>query len=329
MRFVRGHHNIFVPTYRELLAPNMKVGLEGIISVDLIHARTGLIRRHLEFKNLIVNTGLDGMVSSIIANGASASLTRYCAVGTGNTAPVAGDTTLQAEISTRAQANSSPGTVYSYVAGPPDYFEASTDYLFLETAANGNLTEVGFFSLSAAGVMFSRQLFKDELGNPTTVTKTSADQLRITYKIRVYPMPTDVVLNNQDISGTLYTVTCRAQRVGDVSSWRGFFTNTLSNLNGGTNNRYYTGALPARNGSFPSGAFGNPPGVAAAAYVTGSFQQDVTYTWQPADGTGTALCTIASGGVNGLHGIGFSPGLAKDSTKRLVINYRMSWGRHV
>jgi len=59
------------------------VGIEGWFTVELIHARTGLVKRRLRFRNLITNAGLNALGSGTRIG----SLIQYLAVGTGSNEP--------------------------------------------------------------------------------------------------------------------------------------------------------------------------------------------------------------------------------------------------
>lgn len=324
MRYFKNAGGIYLPKFREIEVSAFKATLSGHITVDVIHARTGLIKQHLEMRNLITDSGLNGMASSSIS-----SLITYCAVGTGNTAPANTDTGLVAEISTRTSNNAAISDSTSYVGGSPDYHKFVRTRQFDQTQANGNLTEIGFFSASAGGTMFSRQLFKDGTGTPTTVVKTSDDFLRITYEVRVYPASADTVLAAQNISGTNYTVTSRCVGVGQTA-WNNYFQQTQSApaaLTGATGSSTVSAAaLIARTADGSGGTFSTSDSV--AGYVAGNFYKDGTtiYNTSAANFNILSMYFIA----NSLHagyGIGFSPALAKDNTKQLTVNYRISWGR--
>src|SRR5690606_34956817 len=90
--------------------------------------------------------------------------------------------------------------------------------VFTEDQANGNLAELGFFSSSEGGTMWNRQLFRDELGNPTAITKTNEDQLRVRYEYRIYP-PWDDVVQEIEVNGVPTEVVNRPQLVGNSGTW--------------------------------------------------------------------------------------------------------------
>ena len=323
--FVRGHHGLFVPTYRDIITPEVALGFSGHIHAELIDAKTHRVKRQWHFRNLITNGGLNGMNNTAVT-ATSTILAKYCGVGTGSTAPANTDTTLVAEIAGRVQYVASPGPITSYVAGSPDYHKVVADYLFTEAQANGNLTEIGFFSASSAGTMFSRQLFKDDLGTPTTVVKTSSDQLKVTYEIRLYPPAASTLYSAQDISGTSVDVTLTPMGVG-TSSWNVVFGSSMSTIHS-TNVYCRNGTLPSRTSTIVPGAIsgGTPGTVSTAAYVTDNFYLDRTHVYDTTNGTGTITCVAAN--TSPTFAVGFSPGLAKDNTKRFTLNTRISWGRH-
>src|SRR5690606_7971637 len=80
--------------YIEVGAVRNAVVVEGYFTVELIHARTGLVKRRLHFRNLITDAGLDALAGG---TGTSHHM-NYLAVGTGASEPSHTDTTLHAGI---------------------------------------------------------------------------------------------------------------------------------------------------------------------------------------------------------------------------------------
>lgn len=302
------------------------IGFKGHFRVELI-SRAGIIKQCLEFDNLITDAGLNFCASG------STPLS-FAAVGTGSTTPTTSDTTLQAEISpsssNRTNANGSIADVYTYVSGTPDYHQRVKTYLFDFTQGNGNLTEIGLFNASSIGTMWTRQLFKDAGGTPTTIVKTSSDQLRVTYTLQAYPLQTDGSVTFT-ISGTSYTFTIRSAYVGVTSnSWNasvfdnpGRFTDATFLAN--------SGSLPARTSGLNTGT--SPSTNTTATYVAGNFYKDTTGVWNSsiANFGAGGINSFSCFGVNGIGGIqqfGVSPAFAKDNTKQLTLVIRNSWGRY-
>src|SRR5690606_35683965 len=201
--------------YIEVGAVRHAVAVEGHCTVELIHARTGLIKRRLHFRNLITDAGLDALAGGAGIGG----LINYLAVGTGSSWPSYADTSLDAEIE-RTTSNGGFGDSDAMVGSGDlvEYWRRIRTRVFTEDQANGNLAELGFFSSSSGGTMWNRQLFRDELGNPTTITKTNEDQLRVTYEYRIYP-PWDDVVQEIEVNGVPIEVVNRAQAVTNSQRW--------------------------------------------------------------------------------------------------------------
>lgn len=109
-------------------------------------------------------------------------------VGTGSIPPVATDTALQTEIAS--------ATIYLSDTYTPALLQgkASGTATFSVGAVVGNISEVGAFDYY--GSLYSRALIKDANGDPTTITLTASDQLKVTYTIATY-------LLSSTLSGTV------------------------------------------------------------------------------------------------------------------------------
>lgn len=325
---------------RELLlsAPTMR--MEGWCTAELIHARTGLIKQRLHFRNLIVDSGLDSLgagstrMQDFLGNG-------YIGVGTGSTAPAANQTALVAPIGTRTNSNggisdsTGSGTSFSYW-----YLRVTRE--FLEANANGNLTEFGVFNASTAGTMLARQLFKDGVGNPTTIVKTVNERLRLIYEFRIYPPTVDQAGGPINISGTNYNYTSRACNINNAVSW-GASGATGMLVNFGASSGAYCNAMNST--ALGTTSSGGPTGSSQSAfadtatlttYVAGTFYREWTYIWQAA----TANFTGGSGGVSGFtftphgnsngttHQAQLSAAIVKNNTQRLTLVWRFPFGRY-
>jgi hypothetical protein len=303
---------------------------QGIIGWEL--TRKGIIISQGEMKNLITDAGLDGL-----ATFGTPALTAFCGVGTSSTAPANNQTDLIAPVTRVSRTTTGDVTITS---GPSfDYWSIKRVHLFLEAEGNGNLTEVGYFRQATADIMFSRQLFKDTLGVPTTVVKTSSDQLKITYELRCYTPQTDVVQSGVVISGTSYTFTTRAREIDSNLVWGAALSGPnvvggmLSSLANGFNSvggrALESSTLGARDSSIGGTAVARDSAT-VAAYTSGNFFRDVTSKWEPT----TANFATGIGGIHNFGGdttegfqISVSPKFAKDATKRLTFGTRWSWGR--
>jgi hypothetical protein len=319
----------FIRRHLEAQVNMPSIRVQGFFEVDLIDAKSGVIKRHLEFKNLITNAALDAMYNTSVN-----AMISWAAVGTSSTAPTNGDTTLGAEIapavSNRTNNNGSVAITDTYTAGPPDYWEHVQNYLFVEAQANGNLTEIGLFTGSSGGTMWTRQLLKDGTGTPTVITKTATDQLRIIYKVRIYP-PTADNTGTVTISTVNYDYITRAAFAASANWGFGMIAGGPSY--GRTQTSFaYSGALGARTAG-PAGSNVGNTSVSSLAYVSGNYYYDMTNIWDP---------SIANFGAGGIPSVGimdsssfgrafqtgFTPFLPKDNTKRLTLVHRISWGRY-
>jgi len=314
--------------YIEVGAVRNAVVVEGYFTVELIHARTGLVKRRLHFRNLITDAGLDAL-----AGGARISdLINYLAVGTGSSEPSYTDTTLNAEV---ARTNSNGGFGDSdAMVGSGDlvqYWRRRLTRVFTEAQANANLAELGFFSSSSGGTLWNRQLFRDELGNPTTITKTNEDQLRVTYEYRVYP-PWDDVVQEIEVNGVPVEVVNRPQSVASSSwgSWNsgnpalnGLGVVTTSSLEASE-----TDTLPGRSGSPPSGTSASSHTV--QSYTPGTWYREREARWEPsaanfATGIGLFVSVVNNGGITFASKV--TPKIMKQNTQRLIVMERWTYAR--
>lgn len=142
--------------------------LRGHCSVKLI-GEDGEVKETREVDNLVVTTGRDAIIERLDSSPATAAPT-HMAVGTGATAPVAGNTTLGAEIDRNAlTSNTASGGVLTMVGN-----WAAGD------ATNAAIAEAGVFNAAAAGTLYSRATF-------TAINKGASDTLQITWTYTLTP----------------------------------------------------------------------------------------------------------------------------------------------
>jgi len=306
------------------------VVVEGYFTVELIHVRTGLVKRRLHFRNLITDVGLDALAGGTgIGN-----LINYLAVGTGSSEPNYTDTTLDAEIA-RTNSNGGFADLNEMVGSGNlvEYWRRIRTRVFTEAQANGNLAELGFFSAASGGTMWNRQLFRDELGQPTTITKTSEDQLRVTYEYRVYP-PWDDVVQEIEVNGAPTEVVNRPVRVGHPWYWGSELNEAaLNGLGGVGTNRLIaieTDALPGRNGDPPLGSIAASHVV--QSYTPGTWYREREARWEPSGAnfaTGIGLFQSLANGTNrsATFASKVTPKIMKRDTQRLIVMERWTYAR--
>jgi len=128
----------------------------------------------LELKNLVVNAGKAGVASRINGAGGEAAFT-YIAIGTGTTAPAAGDTALQTEISTGGGARAAATATRVTTSVTNDTAQLQVTFNFTASFA---VTESGVFNAASAGTMLARQTF-------TAINVANGDSLQVTWKFQV------------------------------------------------------------------------------------------------------------------------------------------------
>lgn len=313
----------------ELIAPTARI--QGIMHVELVHARTGLIARQLTFPNLIVDAGLDAIGTTMIAT-----LTNYCAVGTGNSAPAVNQTALDVEV---VRTNATGGFAEERgIDGALAYTWWKRTRVFTTAQANATLAEIGFFQSSSAGTMFARQLIKDELGNPTTITKTSEYELRVTYEVRWYiPAQTEYSALVNGVSETIRTRAASATNGTSQSGhgWRPDGDGTF-NTAGFEISTLCTGSLGAVT-SVPSGALANSSSMITDAYVPGSYERTSLARWDAAVANDTVvksivtprqLVSVSRAGYMVFQHELLAGGISKNNAQRFDFYVQHSWARY-
>jgi len=138
----------------------------GALRVVLTDAN-GNVKEDVQLKNLVVNTGLNFIVSRM--KDTTATAMSHMELGTGTTAAAAADTALGTAISGSRQSLTSTtvsSNTITYVAS----FGAGT--------GTGAVTEAGIFNASSAGTMLCRTVFP-------VVSKHAGDSMTVTWTVTV------------------------------------------------------------------------------------------------------------------------------------------------
>jgi len=144
-----------------MINENLKLsGQLGIVLRD----KDGNIKEERTERNLVVTTGLNYIASRM--KDASASAMTHMALGSGTTAPAAGQTDLVTLLGSREALDSTTVTnnEVAYVAS----FEAGD--------ATGAVTEAGIFNAASSGTMLCRTKFN-------VVNKAADDTMTVTWTI--------------------------------------------------------------------------------------------------------------------------------------------------
>lgn len=140
-----------------------KVKVSGKVRLEL-KDKDGKIKESREIKNLLVSSGLEFICSRMA--GTSADVMSHMGLGSGTTAPSAGQTDLVSILGSREaldSATASSNTI-TYVSS----FEAGD--------ATGAITEAGVFNASSGGTMLCRTTF-------SVVNKEADDTMSVTWTI--------------------------------------------------------------------------------------------------------------------------------------------------
>jgi len=151
----------------KLIRKTLGVDLQGISFL-------GRWTDQLVFNNLVVNAGLAGMASRCNGSGGEAAFT-YLAVGTGTTAPAAGNTALETEITDSGLARAS--ATVSRVTTSVSNDTAQLDKTWNVTGTKA-VTEAGAFNAASSGTMLGRQTF-------SAVNVANGDTLQVIYKFQM------------------------------------------------------------------------------------------------------------------------------------------------
>lgn len=332
------HPHFFIHTKRNIEAfGGCIIGLKGRFDVELIHARTGLVKRKLSFSNLITDSGLNTLMS----HSARMYDLSYMEVGTGSTPPDVSDVQLESLIAGTSSNGGFSDSSQTPNSGNNYEMWYRIERLFTQAQANGNLTEVGMRFNNSSGPLFCRHLFLDESDQPTTIVKTSEDQLRVSYTwesrgpVEVTGQP-DVLIPTPSVpAGISTTVLNRAMAylTNQNNSWGPSTSYGIRLL--GQQNSYR--ASVSDSDTFPSllssglngsVTFANSNSI--QSYVQDSFYRDMVSQW-------TASQANYAGGIGSLSfGIWaqstpfcmtFSPKIPKTDTDRFVAVMRYQVAR--
>lgn len=316
------------------------VSLKGEYNVTIKRAN-GTIDETGWFDNIILNQGLDRIMTSVWPSG-GANIMTYICVGSGSAPTSANQTYLSGTV-----VASVAGAFTSAVnSGSPSYVTTTVyTYTFGLGSVVGNISELGVGWGTTSGTLFSRALIVDGGGNPVTITVTNQDQLIIQYRL-LSSMTTSDVTGSVVLDGNTYDYTGRALvahglHTGGASCWGAA---AISQGSSGTTGvlLYGTGSsLGSATSSYPTGtAVDTVPGVVLGAYTNGSFVRDITFTWSPSIGNpsggvkciafgpykngGSGYTTPAGNNQLGQYQYEFTPIIPKDNTKSLSLTFRLS-----
>lgn len=274
------------------------------------------------FPNLILDNGLDLMGNSAFLNA--------CQTGSGSATPTVTDTALQSRIagSTTIQAN-----LYgTNNTATPYYGWRRKTYRFLAGTSTGNVSELGV-GPNPTGPVMSRALVLDSGGNPTTITILSDEVLDVIYEFRLYVPTSDntgsITLTTEGSTHTWVAGPIDVDAAQNTS-WDYDLGGAFAFSAAGA---YYTGGVFESNTRLAVTGSGSGAGTYSlthTAYVNGTRYRACTLFLDLNNGNfTTGLGSFQASGTFGAYQFTFSPKIAKIETKKLTINFRISWARKV
>lgn len=294
------------------------------------NAIPGTAKTVADFPNLITDNG-----KNLFAGGVDYSA--FCQVGTGNTAPAVGNTTLASYV---ANTNTVTASLQGAQGAPPYYGWRRKTYRFAVGAAAGNLAEVGV-SATNIGNLFSRALIVDGGGVPTTITVLADEILDVTYELRVYPILTDLagaIVLEAINRATVLRAAIVTTALGNITG--GWSPGTFGLGQSGKVVLVYGGV--ATLGAITAGPTVGPGGgyaefisafggnrVTTLAYTNNTFYRDFRVDLGLADGNVAGSIGAIQFGLEEscAFQISFDPPLAKTSSKVLSLTFRVFWDR--
>ena len=143
---------------------NEGLKLRGDVAV-VLRDKNGNVKEERNIQNLIVDTGLNFICDRMKDDETAMT---HMALGSGTTAPAAGDTSLESQLGSREVLDSSTVTNNQIV-----YISS-----FEATKATGGVTEAAIFNAASGGTMLCRVTF-------SVVNKAADDVLSINWTISV------------------------------------------------------------------------------------------------------------------------------------------------
>lgn len=273
--------------------------------------------------NLILDQGLNQSLNGTAEFG---NLTRYCARGTGSTAPANGDTGLVAEVGPRTNTYltgaGNCGTTYASAA-----FTLRRTYDFPVEVSNQNYAELGWsYSSSVAANLFARSLV-----DGGTVSVLIGQQLRVIHDLTNNCSPTTTQADTLTIAGWASTGgNWQWGGLGiDVVDTNGANSSAVGNAfdasnTGGRLFKLFSAAATLNswrtNATLNGSEIYSAIGGSWAAYVAGSFTRTFSFPYIPAiSGNSTSIrCYAISGNtVTYELAFNFTNAQTKDSLHQL------------
>lgn len=331
--------DIHIPTPEKRVlswdGPGPEMGVAGYYRL-ILRNRDGSVARDTGwFKNLITNNGMKRMVNYATT---PPNWGAWLAIGDGTGTPAFTDTALSgAQLGNRKVATTS---VSGYTAS---YYYRRYLHRWPTGEGTGTIAELGYWTDTIGGTLFSRALLVDGGGSPTTIVKGADQSLDVYYELRVYPKLTDTT-GTIDISGVSYDYALRPWAFYDhVGAWWTVNATEKIAFSGTYHYAYTNQGLIATNSSTITGSnlgFGVSVSPVTYSYYsgplpdynTGPYYSDNYIEANIDDWVGEIDWVRTRGGQGGwqmtLTKTVGGGGLVKTDEERLRLHIRLTMARH-
>ena len=309
-----------------------KIRISGkVLSWEVINADGSIDQScYRPSDNMITNVGLDMFAAG--DNNWVLWYAYFC-IGTGTAEPSATDTTLTAQTYRAACEYASYNSLtYSAAGSDPYYITIQRGVQTPLGALNNTYGEIGF-SYYSTGNVFCKHRLKNELGEPTTITVSSAQQLRLKYALTFNITPSSTITGTVNIDGI--------GNIGYTSGWQDTVSEIINTYNPhilwlpSGNSQLNNMVLYRTNISFnPIGtstyhydSSAQTTSCAISTYVAGSYERYKTGYWNVDVGNGTIYGLHVGTTRYPKYVIKFDTPFTKLNTHALTFQVRISWGR--
>jgi hypothetical protein len=311
---------LLFPRYISLKDP-VDLGFKMYGEFHVTKKTRGVVTQELKFRNIITDIGLKKIAA--ITGGAIYNFLKYCQLGTGSTTPTSSDTALAAYANYKAYSN----CTFALGSTNDRYLKMQWNYAAGDVV--GPWTELALaWSYATSDNIFCRMLFKDDDGNPTSVTTTSDDTLTIVYYLHVIRSSDTPTENTITIDGTetvmqsLVTNKCLQYIVNSIGYPLHSADAAYQYLGTGTAD------LATTQTTAITPITTVPSTYAVKSYVSGTYYRELYSEW-PSSVVGTFTNGLINIGKNMPIVFKFGTALEKtDDTKKIRVDLRVTYSRN-
>lgn len=283
------------------------------------------------FSNLVLDVGLDELASRpySVSDAGAGGVMSYVNVGDDNTDPSTSQSGLQSFVASTKERYGDESTGYDLSDPVHKWLEQTFEFEI--GSCTGNLTEVGLSGKSNDDY-FNRQLFRDDNGDPTTITVKDDEGLRITARGYLYGdiQPGDTENSSFTLTTDEGDETIDVTREVTDEFWKEVTEYGMVAFNA---------PPPIRISEDDSGFTGGsePDSISQKSYSSGDYYRDYEAKWKAGDFTGDIKsirfpCNYAqsdAGGYSaGLSAFRLDPVIPIKDTEEFTVTLRRSWARY-